>query len=380
METKLNKLCDESWKNLKDIIVFGYGRYGRRALSYLKKDFNIIAIIDNDIQKRDQIVDGVKVINFNDALEIIYKYNIIVTVQGFYYQEICKQLEDAGLVEHINFTTWIQFFTEWYYKYKRMICVEKTDIPITSFCSLNCKNCSVFTPYIKKKKHEKIDDIRKSVDLFFEKVDKVLDMNLYGGEPFLHPQLCEIIDILANYRDRIGYLGIITNGTIIPDEKVIDALKRYNIGISISDYTKSIDYADKLEELCRVLEYHKISITRTKNMVWFDLGFPPVKIKYNESSAKKHMEYCNMACHDLIGSKIYYCIADRAAQMEGLIAPDGKSYINLMEVDKNDLEARKEILELCAGNVEGGYLEFCKICGGYGHDNQSIIPAARQKY
>ena len=146
METKLNKLCDESWKNLKDIIVFGYGRYGRRALSYLKKDFNIIAIIDNDIQKRDQIVDGVKVINFNDALEIMYKYNIIVTVQGFYYQEICKQLEDAGLVEHINFTTWIQFFTEWYYKYKRMICVEKTDIPITSFCSLNCKNCSVFTP------------------------------------------------------------------------------------------------------------------------------------------------------------------------------------------------------------------------------------------
>lgn len=380
MGTKLNKLKEEHWKDLKDIIIFGYGRYGRRVLSYLKKDFNVIAIIDNDVQKNNQVVGDIKIINFFQAKKILHQYKTIITVQGFYYQEIRKQLEDIGLIENIDFTIWVQFFTEWYYKYKKMICVEKTDIPITSYCSLNCQNCSAFIPYIKKRKHEKPGEIKKSSKLFFERVDRVLDMNLYGGEPFLHPQLCEIIEIIGEYRERIGYFGIITNGTIIPDLKVIDAIKRYNIGISISDYTESVDYKDKIEEFCNLLKQNEIDITRTKNMVWFDLGFPPIKLQYDERIAQKHMECCNMACHDLIDGKIFYCIADRAAQIEGLIEHSNKSYIDLKTIDKNSLEARKEILELCAGNIEDGFLEFCKVCGGYGSDNQNVIPAAKQSY
>ena len=113
-------------------------------------------------------------------------------------------------------------------------------------------------------------------------------------------------------------------------------------------------------------------------MVWFDLGFPQKKIHYDMADATNHMVCCNTACHDLIDGKIYYCIADRAAQMGGLVPCSEKSYIDLTKINKNDLESRKAILELCAGNIEGGSLDFCRMCGGFGSDNLDEIPAAKQ--
>lgn len=378
MDTKIDRLEDAYWKDLKDIAIFGYGRYGSRIFPFLKRNFNIVAIIDNDKNKEGKVIDGISIMSVKEAGNILRSYRTIVTTQAFFYTPICNQLQELGLVENVDFTVWNQFFSEWYYKYKDMICLEKTDIPITSFCSLNCVSCSAFTPYIKQKRHESPEQIERSISLFFENVDRVQDMNLYGGEPFLHPQLCEIIEMLSKYRERIGYLGIITNGTIIPDIRVIELLEKYNIGISISDYSNSIDYKGTLDRLCELLEAHQISVTRTVNMVWFDLGFPRKKIHYDIAEAKTHMICCNTACHDLMDGKIYYCIADRAAQTGGLIPASEKSYIDLTKIDKSDPESRKAILELCAGNIEGGSLDFCKVCGGFGSDNCDEIPAAKQ--
>ncbi len=378
MDTKLDKLNGVNWNNLKDIIVFGYGRYGSRVFPYLKRDFNIVAIIDNDTQKIGKTVDGVKILGMKEAEEILHDYKIIVTVQGFFYAQICKQLETIGLTENTDFVIWSQFFPEWYYKYKNKICVEKADIPITSFCSLNCESCSAFIPYIREKKHEQLENIEQTVDLFFERADQVQDMNLYGGEPFMHPQLCDIIEMLGRYRDKIGYLGLITNGTIIPSTKIIELLRKYEIGISISDYSVSVDYKGKLEKLCRTLDEKGIKTVRTVNMVWFDLGFPRKQIRYRADEVIKHMSCCNTACHDLIDKKLWYCIADRAAQLGGLTPYSKKSFIELSVIDKDNIESRKAILELCAGNIEDGSLEFCKICGGFGDDNQDEIPAAKQ--
>ncbi len=378
MDTKIDRLDDAHWKNIKNIIVFGYGRYGSRIVPYLRKSFHIVAIIDNDKNKKNIIVDGIKIMSAEEAENLLCSYKIIVTTQAFFYTQISNQLQEMGLVEHVDYTIWNQFFAEWYYKYRSMVCIEKADIPITSYCSLNCESCSAFIPYIKEKRHETLEQIERSVSLFFENVDRVQDMNLYGGEPFLHPQLCEIIEAVGKYREKMGYFGIITNGTIIPDMQVIELLKKYDMGISISDYSNAIDYKEKLDRLCKLFEEHQINVVRTVNMVWFDLGFPRKKIQYDRIGAQKHMVCCSTACHDLIDGKIYYCVADRAAQLGDLVPHSEKSYIDLTKINKNDLESRKAILELCAGNIEGGSLDFCKICGGFGCDNLDEIPAAKQ--
>ena len=39
---------------------------------------------------------------------------------------------------------------------------------------------------------------------------------------------------------------------------------------------------------------------------------------------------------------------------------------------------RKEILEMIMANIEGGCLEFCKVCGGFGIDNNNRVETAKQ--
>ncbi len=57
---------------------------------------------------------------------------------------------------------------------------------------------------------------------------------------------------------------------------------------------------------------------------------------------------------------------------------DEKAYIDLEKIDVNDIYSRKQIIEFCLGNIPGGYLEFCKKCGGFGTDNNNKIETAKQ--
>ena len=43
------------------------------------------------------------------------------------------------------------------------------------------------------------------------------------------------------------------------------------------------------------------------------------------------------------------------------------------------MEDKKNIIECCLGNVDDGYIEFCKVCGGYGNDNDNRVVTAKQK-
>ena len=139
--TKLNNLEDKYWEDLKDIVIFGFGRQGKKMYSTLNRDFNIVAIVDNSPQKQGKKIDEYTILSFEQAEELLHKYKIVVTTSQYYYQDIRKQLGKAGLKENIDYVMYQQFVTEWYYKYRNKINVLKTDISLTTLCTLNCENC-----------------------------------------------------------------------------------------------------------------------------------------------------------------------------------------------------------------------------------------------
>lgn len=379
MSTMLNKLDKSDWRNLDKIIVFGYGRAGKKALHILERDFQIVAIIENDPEKIGKIVNGVKVLGFNDAIDLIKKYKTIVTVQEFYYREISIQLESIGLKENSDFVSWRQFVIEWYFMYRQMVCLEKTDLYITPFCSLNCEKCHLFMPYWKEKKENSVEDIKRDLDLFFSCVDYLFTMDIAGGEPFLYLKLKELLEYIGSkYRSKIGYLGITTNGTILPKPEILDVLNRYDISVAISDYALNRDYSCKLDRICEALVEKDIEVMRSTEMHWFDFGFPQSTFCYAENRIKDHMLNCNTVCHALERGRLYYCGTDLAAQKSGLFPECKNSYIDLCEIDRQNLESKRKILEFCIGNIEGEYLRLCKVCGGFGSDNQRQIPTAKQ--
>ena len=57
---ELNILRDDLWKDVKELLLFGYGKQGKKALETLKRDFKVIAIIDNDVSKTNVDFDGIR--------------------------------------------------------------------------------------------------------------------------------------------------------------------------------------------------------------------------------------------------------------------------------------------------------------------------------
>ena len=94
MELKL--LENNSWKEVKEILLFGCGKQGVKVLPTLQKDFDVIGIVDNDQSKDGRIVNGVPVIYFGNAAELLSKYKIVVTVAEYFYKEIKEQLLKMG--------------------------------------------------------------------------------------------------------------------------------------------------------------------------------------------------------------------------------------------------------------------------------------------
>lgn len=378
--TKLNLLLDEDWKNLQEILLFGCGRQGKKMYTTLSKSFRIKGFIDNSPQKQGKIINGFKVLSLAEAQSLIRRYKIIVTTSQYYYKDISVQLTKAGLRENVDYIMYQQFVTEWYYKYRNRINVLKTDISLTTLCTLNCEHCMQFLPYWKKglRKENSLQKIKEDIDVYFNCVDYLLDLDVVGGEPFLYTSIEEFIEYIGeNYRNRIGYVGFITNGMVIPNERVFELLSQYRIDVSISDYSGDIKYNHHIEELCKKLEYYNISYMRNKNIDWFDFGFPKSKYNFQGERAIAHMQCCNSIEHVLDDRKLFYCGLEWAAQKGGLFPIEEKAYINLDDIVVGKIQ-RKQILEMIMANISGGCLEFCKVCGGFGIDNNNRVDTARQ--
>ncbi len=378
--TKLNNLEDKYWSGLEKIVIFGFGRQGKKMYPTLNRDFDIVAIVDNSSEKQGKQVDGHTILSFDQAEDFLHQYKIIVTTSQYYYQMIREQLYSVGLTENIDFVMYQQFVTEWYYKYRNKINVLKTDISLTTLCTLNCENCMQFLPYWEKgrRKENSLEEIKENVDIYFKCVDYLLDLDIVGGEPFLYSDLRKfIIYIGEKYRGRIGYVGFITNGMIVPEDDILELLKEYSMDVSISDYSEDIDYKHKIDQICEKLEKYKISYMRNKHIDWFDFGFPKNRYLYEGEDAVRHMQCCNSIEHILDDKKLFYCGLEWSAQKGGLFPIEEKAYVDLEKMVSGEVE-RKAILEMIMANIEGGYMEFCKVCGGFGIDNNNRVETAKQ--
>lgn len=378
--TKLNNLQDKYWKNLNGIVLFGFGRQGRKMYTTLERDFQIMAIVDNSPEKQGRQVYGHTILSFDQAKEYLHQYKIIVTTSQYYYQTIKVQLNAEGLVENVDYVMYQQFVTEWYYKYKNRINVLKTDISLTTRCTLNCENCMQFLPYWKPEriKENSLDEIKENLDIYFKSVDYVLDFDIVGGEPFLYSKINEFIRFIGeHYRDRVGYIGFITNGMIVPKEETLKLLHKYSMDVSISDYSENIEYRHQIPQIIEELEEYKIDYMWNKNIDWFDFGFPGNKYNYEGEAAVSHMQCCNSIEHILDDKKLFYCGLEWSAQKGGLFPIEEKAYIDLEKMADGVIE-RKAILEMIMANIEGGCLEFCKVCGGFGIDNDNKVETAKQ--
>ncbi|MEG7531894.1 MAG: radical SAM protein [Hungatella sp.] len=377
MEKNILNELSEDWQGLETIVLYGWGNYAKKVYPKLIEEFTVEYIIDNDDTKSGQTEDGVQIVTFETVREKDWKgKKIIVATHTNAYESISQSLSDIGLVEHQDYCKLELFLLEWYWKYRRQANLFVVHTSITSRCTFHCQNCNMFMPYYKTDIDYSFADIKKDLDSLFKHIDYVYDYELLGGEPFLNKELGKIIEYLVHaYGKRIGQIGVITNGSLIPDQTTLNILKKNRIVLSLSDYTGQIDYKPTFDRLVSCMQSNGIPYRISSAMRWTDFGLPQHPCNYED--IRQHMNICGPSFHGLNDEKFYYCHVSWSAEKCGLIQLQETDFINFKTMNCCD-EEKEKLMLFSLGKWTPGYVSMCKVCGGCGNDNQQTIPAGIQ--
>lgn len=376
-ELIFNKIISSINENSKpNVSIYGFGATGRLHYSHMLHNFNIINIYDKNFV--GESIDGkiIKEFSCKEDNSII----LIAATNEFHYMSIYDTLTSQGLKEYVDFFNIREYIPIFYYVVYKKLMIPLVHMAVTTNCTLNCKNCNMFIPYHKDHKtsfHENIDNLKKSVDDFFNNIDKVFKFVLLGGEPFLYKDLEILIDyIKMNYSDRIDSLEFFTNGSVIPNDNLLEKINKYNITLNISDYTSSVNYTSKLDLFLEKIKSFNIRYRISSNMNWVDFLLPYSNFKIEKEKIKEHMLNCSPAFKGLNDSKFYYCHIVWSAVKAGIIEEKSSDHIDLSK--KLSEKDRFNLLKYFFGLPDEHYISLCEKCAGYGSDNKRVIKAGIQ--
>lgn len=366
----------KEWSSDIEYVLFGASKecvQFIRSMDYLMGDgvLKIKYIVDHDVKDTTNIDDINEISSFyheskdfksqrkNIKLVHIDDFNgdekVIITTDE--YRETYKKYLEKNNTKY----TWYKNISSiWPLLYKDKVHIFQTDVLVTERCNLACSYCNMFIPHYKSPKHKEPNNIISDIDSYFKIVDYVSVFHLVGGEPFLHPNIEDIINhVLLNYNHKIDKFIITTNGTILPKESTINLLKNNNVILSVSNYTNKLE---KLKsKFTRVIETYKTNNIKhyVRNAIeWYDFGDLRIKKNLPTEELIKHFDSCTAPFRGLNDGKFYYCHLNTSAVLTNEFQLHDNDYVKLDSVTKEDL------IKFDLGFTELGYITFCDNCNG----------------
>jgi len=295
---------------------------------------------------------NIQLVNINDFDK---QGNVIITTDEF------RKDYQIYLDEHKIKHTWYKNIASiWPYEYLNKVHIFQSDVLVTERCNLNCSHCNMFIPHFEMPKHRELDTMIKDIDSYFNIVDYVSVFHLVGGEPFLHPQIQDIIQhILSNYIHKIDKFIITTNGSIAPKPSTIELLKNSNVILSVSNYSDKLQkLKTKVEKVIGIYKTNGIKHYVRNEIEWYDFGDLRVKKNLPTDKLIKHFDSCTAPFRGLNDGKFYYCHLNTGAVLTKLFPLDKNDYVEIDKVSKEDL------LKFDLGYTDLGYITFCDNCNG----------------
>ncbi len=358
--------------------LFGAGDYGHQFLNVFRDRIKIKGYIDNDKEKQGEPIEGYPCYDL-EKVKLLDSEGIIVTMSQIARVQPIKQLREKGYRKNKDFFIIEEFLSVYFvYKYNKVYFSSISFLPST-VCNLKCRYCLNFNPFAKEYYIRKWDDLKADVDLFFSCVDYIMLFHVSGGEPLLYKHTVKLIEYLDEYYgNRITTLRLVTNGTIVPTEDVLERLSRCNVQITVDDYRKAVpQYDDQFDILIKNLNKYKIDYYVNKVDSWIDLA--PEKTDYSnltENELILHRSRCNQSWQELRDGKLYNCNYAAYAAVAGIAGEqDSEEVFKLTDFSK---EKKKELVEFRLGYSKKGYTNFCKKCRGFTSENNEKVEPALQ--
>jgi len=260
--------------------------------------------------------------------------------------------------------------------------LEKTGLTVTFKCNLRCKLCAAYAPYLSDEPFPNNSELMEYVRKYFKIVDHVKLFSITGGEPLLYPDLSELFEELLEFSDRFDVTEIYTNGTIVPNEKLLNTLKKY--GNKFRRFVVDrYDVSTKVDEIGSVLtkndipfEIREYNSKNTHCGGWIDYG-SLTDVIHNAEESVSLFAKCAYSDPDKMG----FCNVIK----RGLLIPCGPvfrrislgqnvsydDYIDLMDETLTVEQQREKIVNINNAKV----LETCAYCNGIHDGSPRFLPA-----
>ena len=383
LDTKAFELLKNPDK-YKCVYIFGAGLIGNQIMPVFMTYGILKGFIDNNKLKQKKGCRGINVYSLDEYLKI-KEGIIVVAVSEKNRPEIIQNLEKYKLKKNKDYFLSNDFFCDIfpiisYFLFNRLY-IDLAQISLTERCTLRCKKCAHGCSAIddSKKRDLTLEEIYKSADSFFCKVDYIREFVLIGGEPLLHQELSTAINYIGErYRHQIGTFSITTNGTITPNVQVLNMCKQYGVLIRISNYIRAIPNLGKSQtRLLEALKENEIEyILDEEDLNWTDYGFDYLDRHASANELINVFDACKTSCREIRENKFYFCVMARSVAENMGLNVGKEDYLDLDTLQGE--KGRKELMEFNLGYSSKGYLDMCNFCNGKERVNYPI-PVAEQK-
>ncbi len=362
----------------KGFYLFGAGDYGQQFLHVFEKEIPIKGFIDNDPVKQGKIIRGMKCYSPEDVT-LSNDEGIVITMSQIARVKTIEQLKECGYKKDKTFFIIEEFLSVYYvYKNEQVYFSSISFLPSTA-CNLDCRYCLNFNPFAKQFYVREWEDLVKDVDLFFSCVDRIMLFHISGGEPMIYKYTADLaLYIDKNYGNRIDTLRMVTNGTIVPKDEMLEKLSKCRLEITVDDYREAVPrFTEQFDRLICKLKEYQIPYYINKVDSWIDLG--PEKTDYSgrtEEWLEEHRENCSQSWQELRDGKLYSCNYASYATVAGIAGEQDLEEV--YDLTKFIPKKKKELVEFRLGYTTKGYTNFCKKCRGFTPDNREAMKPAVQ--
>lgn len=258
--------------------------------------------------------------------------------------------------------------------------LDRTSLTITYRCNLKCRLCSMHVPYYEVPPHFTYEILAKSIDRYFEIVTSVGMFTISGGEPLSHKELPQILLHLLQYSNQIGSIEIVTNGTFVPGQELVDVLikNREKIVFLVDNYGEISTHVNEIKELFEGLNInHRIRKYYGEDAHcggWVDFGDFTQKW-FSQEEVEKIYNKCalpkKLHCFQITGGEMYSCSRSRRCAELNIIPKDENEFLGLFDVNTTVEQQRKKIHDL----LNKKSLLGCAYCNGMCEDSPRFTPA-----
>lgn len=267
-----------------------------------------------------------------------------------------------------------------------MFILDKFSIIILTRCNLRCRLCCEYVPQNRSFADMTVPEAQRILTGIFDVADHIKTLHLTGGgEPFLHPDLPEMIEAAMDYAARFDTLMLFTNSTVPISTPLLDMLMRYRekILVQLSQYGH---FPEREQENRRILQECGIRCKVEKYYGdnqsfggWVDFGSWAAQNRQTDVLTER-FRHCavtevmhgNWRTRD---GKVHWCSRSQRGMELGYIPDNPADYVDLF-----DASSRQEKQEKFRKIASYPHLAACDYCSGDQgtHESAKRYPAAEQ--